>query len=344
MKKVKYLLPLTLFLLTSCELQFPIFGSEHETLPTERPSESTSDTDSSVSTSDSNSEEITSSVETSTTEESSDTEEEGPTSDPYVGVSSYEFYKNYQPATNYWDSYYRTQHNFMSGSIVDQKQRPTIASNQPKVGDKYVKNVSSGLRSNGLAYDIVDANGNVVNTVFKGGAYITLEEVAAYVFAFGDVPSNYTADKKMKPTVSPWGKYLRVNNNYYSNDPEQYPTEPELPNGSDLTYYEIDIGTTGSYEYSDGYTPKPYNNGSYITRGASRIVYSKFSYSSGKPCEDPSVMKVFYTFDHYRDFQEYLNYEGGWGKWFGNIAGGASVSDKTGKYKTSYPSVVEREF
>ena len=26
---------------------------------------------------------------------------------------------------------------------------------------------------------------------------------------------------------------------------------------------------------------------------------------------------VFYTYNHYEDFQEYLNYKGGWGKRFG---------------------------
>ena len=37
---------------------------------------------------------------------------------------------------------------------------------------------------------------------------------------------------------------------------------------------------------------------------------------------------VFYTYNHYNDFQEYLNYEGGWGEMFGNITGGGTLSSK----------------
>lgn len=355
MHKLKYIIPAILLTLTGCTNSFPIFGSDVKETnppvtvnPTDTPQSETINPDSETVQPDTEStlpETKPSIPDTEPPVSDSESVDQGPTTDPYVGVSSYEFYKNYQPATTYNDAYYRTQHHFMSGSIEEQKQRPTIAKNQPKENGKFVKNITSGLSADGLSYDIVDVNGNVVNTIFKGGAYVTLEEVAAYVFAFGDAPANYDKNKSAKPTASPWGKYLRVNNNYYSNDVSQYPTEPELPDPSKYSYYEMDIGTTGSFEYSGNYRTGPYNNGSKIIRGSSRIVYRRrYSYGGGTPCSKPTEMKVFYTFDHYRDFQEYLNYEGGWGEWFGNIAGGADEYDETGKYKTPYPSVVERNF
>ena len=45
---------------------------------------------------------------------------------------------------------------------------------------------------------------------------------------------------------------------------------------------------------------------------------------------------VFYTYNHYNDFQEYLNYQNGWGKIFGNITGGGKLSSKTDYNPTPY--------
>ena len=268
--------------------------------------------------------------------------DDGPQTDPYVNVTEKQFYANYSPATTYMDSYYRTQHNFMSGSIEPQLQRPTIAENQPMEDEKYVFNSKSGLRSDGNVYDIVNKNGKVVNRIFKGGAYVTLEEVAAYLYAFGDIPANYTSAKKVKPSSSPWGKYLRVNHSYFSCDTDRYKYEPVLPDLNEKKYYEIDIGTTGSFEYSTTSNKGEYNNGNYIIRGASRIVYTR--YIGNNLIERPEDRKVFYTFNHYNDFQEYLNYENGWGKWFGNIAGGGQMDNNTGIYKTDYPEVIKKDF
>ena len=267
--------------------------------------------------------------------------DDGPQTDPYVNVTAKQFYADYSPATTYMDSYYRTQHNFMSGSIEPQLQRPTIAENQPMEGKKYVFNSKSGLRSDGNVYDIVNKNGKVVNRIFKGGAYVTLEEVAAYVYAFGDTPANYTAAKKTKPSTSPWGNYLRLNHSYFNGDTTRYKYETELPDLNDKRYYEIDIGTTGSFEYSTSGKGE-YNNGHNIIRGASRIVYTR--YLGNSLIERPEDRKVFYTFNHYNDFQEYLNYENGWGKWFGNVAGGGQMDNNTGVYKTDYPEVIKKDF
>lgn len=84
--------------------------------------------------------------------------------------------------------------------------------------------------------------------------------------------------------------------------------EPLLPEnngyGGNKYYYEIDIGLSG------------YNNGNKITRGAARIVYAR--YKGGMYAQTTASERyVFYTYNHYEDFQEYLNYKGGWGKRFG---------------------------
>ena len=80
----------------------------------------------------------------------------------------------------------------------------------------------------------------------------------------------------------------------------------------------MDIGTTGT-DYGN-YSTKVYNDGSDITRGAARIVFT-YNWSDDTHIEDISERHVFYTYNHYDDFQEYLNYEGGWGTMFGSAWG-----------------------
>ena len=264
------------------------------------------------------------------------------TSDPYIGVDEDAFYANYTPAVSYMDAYYRTQHNLMSGSIDEQDQAPTISTYRPKSGGKYVRNNVYIFSEDQNTYYVVDAYGEIVMEIYRGAAYVVLEEVAAYVFAFGEPPANHSASKSTKPTQSPWGIYLRVNNTVFSGSTSKYPYEPELPRisgcGGDLTYYEMDIGTTGtdcdpSYEITD------YNNGYSITRGAARIVYSAKD-RNGNKIIDLDERYVFYTYNHYNDFQEYLNYLGGWGEMFGNITGGGTLSSKYNYNPTPYVETV----
>ena len=262
--------------------------------------------------------------------------------DPYVGVDEDEFYANYTPAISYNDAKYRTQHNLMSGNIGDQDQAPTISEHRPMIGGRYVRNNTYIFSKDGNTYYVVDYRGEIVMEIYRGGAYILLEEVAAYVFAFGEPPANHSYSKKTKPYNSPWGIYLRVNNTVFSGSTSKYPYEPELPRisgcGGDLTYYEMDIGTTGT-DCDPEYYATDYNNGSKITRGAARIVYS---------CEDRNGNKiidlderfVFYTYNHYNDFQEYLNYLGGWGEMFGNVTGGGTLSSKYNCNPTPYVETV----
>lgn len=267
-------------------------------------------------------------------------------SDPYENMSKQEFYSNYQEATSYMDAYYRSLHGFMSGSIEDQDDEPTISIYQPKENGIYLKNSYTYYSADGNAYLVLDANGEVVKTIYKGGGYVTLEDVAAYVFAFGDIPANYTSSKKGSPSTSIWGEYLRLNNSKFSGDTSRYPYEPELPNisgcGGELVYYEIDLGTTGT-DTGGGYDVAVYNDGYSITRGAARIVYSRYD-KNGDQIIDINEKFVFYTYNHYNDFQEYLNYEGGWGEMFGNITGGGKLSSKTNYNPTPYVQTILKDF
>ena len=264
------------------------------------------------------------------------------TTDPYENVDKAAFYANYTEATSYKDSYYRSLHGLMSGSIEPQDQAPTVAKNQPKENGKLIKNSEMLYSNDGNTYYIVNENGEIVDQIFKGGAYVTLEEVAAYVFAFGEIPANHSSSKKTKPTESVWGKYLRVNHTEFSGNTNKYPYEPELPNingcGGDLQYYEMDLGTTGT-DCDPGYDIREYNNGYSIERGAARIVYARYDKNNNKII-DVNEKYVFYTYNHYNDFQEYLNYQGGWGEIFGNITGGGTLSSKYDYNPTYYVEVV----
>ncbi len=263
------------------------------------------------------------------------------TSDPYINIDVEKFYANYTPAISYMDSYYRTKHNLMSGSIDEQDQEPTISAYQPSVDDKLVRNSSYLFSEDGNTYYVVDAYGDVAFAVYKGGAYIMLEEVAAYVFAFGEPPANQSYSKKGSPVSNPWGEYLRLNNSKFSGNTTKYPYEPVLPRisgcGGDLIYFEMDIGTTGT-DCDPSYDAEIYNNGYSITRGAARIVYSCKD-ANGDRIIDLDERYVFYTYNHYNDFQEYLNYEGGWGEMFGNITGGGTISSKYDYNPTPYVEV-----
>lgn len=267
---------------------------------------------------------------------------------PYVNVDKNEFYANYTRSTSYQDSLYRTECDLMSGDITPQNQEPSISSNRPMSSGKYIRNSSQLYTNKNKTYTVLDSTGEKAFEVYKNSAYVGLEEVAAYIYAFGYVPCNYYEDRYdyPQPSQSIWGEYLRLNNSEFSGDVSSYPYEPKLPRiqglGGDLIYYEVDIGTTGT-DCDPKYPALNYNDGNTISRGAARIVYSRY-YSDGMPIEDLNDRYVFYTYNHYNDFQEYLNYEGGWGEMFGNITGGGSISSLTNYNPTSYVQVIREDF
>ena len=263
-------------------------------------------------------------------------------SDPYVNVDVDDFYDNYKPAESYEDAQYRTKHGLLSGTLDVQDQAPTISSYQPKSGGKFIRNNDYIFSDDGNTYYVVDAYGKIVMEIYKGGAYIMLEEVAAYVFAFGEPPANQTSSKDASPSSSKWGEHLRLNHSDFSGSVSKYPYEPVLPNisgcGGKIKYKEMDIGTTGT-DCDPSYTAELYNNGYYIVRGAARIVYTYSDLNGNRNIEHDERF-VFYTYNHYNDFQEYLNYYGGWGEMFGNITGGGTISSKTDYNPTKYVEVV----
>ena len=272
-------------------------------------------------------------------------EKENQDTNPYIGIDVNEFYANYTPATSYWDAVYRTEAYLMSGSISDQDQAPTIAEVQPSYNHVYIKNSEGVYSTDKKTYYVLDSNGNVALQVYKDCAYVSLEEVAAYLFAFNTVPANYVENKKTTPSQSKWGKFLRLNHSKFSGNTSKYPYEPVLPNisgcGGSYDYYEVDIGTTGT-DCDPNYTATIYNNGYSITRGAARIVYSR--YENGSPITDLTKKYLFYTYNHYNDFQEYLNYYNGWGEMFGNITGGGKISSKYDYNPTPYVEVTLYNF
>lgn len=218
------------------------------------------------------------------------------------------FYENYQVATSLEESRLRSEHHLMSGSIESQWRQPTKCEEPPIENDLYVRNTSAYYEDDGYTYVILDSNGEIANKIFYGGAYVTLEEVASYVYAFGETPINYVEDKLTSPTKSPWGEYLRLNNTFFEGGRSD---EPALPfngyiseDGIGYRYYEIDIGADN------------YNNGKRIKRGSCRLVYTRY-YLDGSLITDPNDRYVFYTYTHYSSFLEYLNYENGWGQEFG---------------------------
>lgn len=246
--------------------------------------------------------------------------------------------------TGYAEALERSKQGIPSGSLTVPDQAPVLSEYRPMKDGKYIRNTKSGFIDSNT-YAVVDAYGNEVFRVYRGGGYITLEEVAAYVYAFGDVPANYVEGKNLEPENSIWGKYLRLNHSKFSGSTEKYPYEPQLPNisgcGGSLYYYEIDIGTTGT-DCDDSFMVKIYNDGETITRGAARIVYGKYDLN-GNGIYEFGEHHVFYTYNHYNDFQEYLNYYGGWGEMFGNVTGGGELSSKYNYNPTPYVAVVWEE-
>ncbi len=264
--------------------------------------------------------------------------------DPYADMTEMEFYENYSPARNADDAFYRSLHGFMSGELTVPEQAPTLSSYQPKREESFIRNDEMIFSEDGKAYTVVDGYGNETFTVYRDGGYITLEEVAAFVYAFGTYPANYTTSKKTDPSDSVWGEYLRLNHTSFSGSTKNYPYEPVLPNisgcGGSLSYFEMDIGTTGT-DCDPSYPVRIYNDGNEITRGAARIVYGKNDLN-GNGIYEVGEFHLFYTYNHYNDFQEYLNYAGGWGEKFGNITGGGVLSstNKAECKPTPYVSVL----
>lgn len=271
-------------------------------------------------------------------------EEYVPLTDPYYSIdtkSEREAFHDtdFNRATSYEDAIFRTNHYLISGDVKDTPNDADYDINHlpnRKYRELAKYRIDEGqytYRPNGdfESYTINNLEGRI-KKVYYGAAYVTLEDVAAYVFAFSEAPANWT--RSNSPKVNNWGEYTRVNNLYFSANTDKYKYEPDVPRtdfdgryeGEGVyKYYEMDFGYTKT-NWTLGYTTyeAPYNTGSKITRGAIRLVYTAAT-TEGEEGAHYIPMEhrhVFLTINHYNDFIEYLNYENGWGIPFGWMSAG----------------------
>ena len=179
--------------------------------------------------SESESDEALTESETETTSNETDAIETG--SEASTDIIIYEKLNspsNHTVASSYEDAISRSEEGKLSGYDYVPDQAPILSPYRPQKDGVYIKN-SDSYYIDSNTYVVIDAYGREVFRIYRGGAYITLEEVAAYIYAFGEPPANHSSSKRTKPTQSIWGIYLRVNNTKFSGDTTRYPYEPVLP-------------------------------------------------------------------------------------------------------------------
>jgi guanyl-specific ribonuclease Sa len=161
---------------------------------------------------------------------------------------------------------------------------------------------------------------STLRSIAKDQECLTYQEVAEYYSIYQSWPKNY---KSSTDEALAYGKNGRVVSTYYSGSHHTYDYTValgtfNLPSGG--SYYEFDIDLTGSY-----------NTGSYISRGAGRVVAivdGITDYGNEPVC--------YFTEDHYADFIEYYNYDGGWSPLF------KGVYNKSGSYENTPTSSISR--
>ncbi|OQC50077.1 MAG: hypothetical protein BWX57_00522 [Tenericutes bacterium ADurb.Bin024] len=270
-----------------------------------------------------------------------------PGENPYAHIvtdaDKEEFYaNNYQRATSYEDAMFRTEQGLIAGDIIDTPSSATYPLNH--LPNRTYRSLANYRINEGeyeytpsgdyKSYTINNLNGKV-KKVYYGAAYVALDDVAAYLFAFGEAPANQMSAKSgtaMAQAIALYGKYGRVNNGYYSSDVTQYKYEPALPHTDNGGAVEADMYNYREMDFGYTYTPwgygvesnEPYNNGTKITRSTVRFVYSAYDHEGNEGAKYIPVehRHVFLTINHYNDFFEYLNYEGGWSESFGWMSAG----------------------
>jgi hypothetical protein len=275
--------------------------------------------------------------------------------DPYAEYdSSKTYYANnsFSIASSYEDAIYRTEHGIISGDIDEYDKTLYQTNHLPTLG-KAKENTRIRLTN---AYYILDTNGNYLayllpsltsapKIIYYGGGYISLDEEASYLLAFGEVPpSSYYTKNEKSTCLSLWWKYGRLNYSTFSANTSSYPFQPELSklNGKSYSLSETDFGSLGKFSVND-LTQNIYNTGTGINRGTCRFVFTKAS--SSLSIDDRFV---FYTYNHYNDFQEFLNYSSGWGDIFGNetagnpyCSSGSDYDKNTFASPTPYPNTLK---
>ena len=132
----------------------------------------------------------------------------------------------------------------------------------------------SGCGGTGEVVQGTDEGQTEVYTIDEDGWYYSTEDVALYLYTYGELPDNFITKKEAKSLgwvntegnlgeVAP-GK--SIGGDYFGN------YEGLLPEDDDRDYYECDINTDGGH------------------RGAERIVFSNDGL-------------IYYTGDHYETFE-----------------------------------------
>lgn len=246
----------------------------------------------------------------------------------------------------------------LAGDRQEMDYIPSSATANPQNAEGiYYRLSTMNYGDNGNSFRINMIDGTEGPVIFKGGAYTNIEDIAAYITAFGDNPPNARFTKSNKSNaLYNWGSIARINYDFYSNDnsPKKFNYETECythsqyfaktpsPNNYWYHYFESDVGATnwndepyqrGAYENS----LRPYNNGEQITRGALRFVwtYNWTNVEHGEilkgTIDESYERNVYYTTTHYNDFQQYLNYYGGWAQRVGNT----ELGNEWGQYVAS---------
>lgn len=337
---------LTTLLLSSCTMPsiIEISSSSDETndSTTDTVSNGTSDeqTSSNEVTTDSNS-----TTGSPTTTEETITEPIIPTTDPYQDINSFEDVKNfytfpYKRATSYEDAQYRTKHHLISGDYNASDYKVAINNeNTNSTATVYRNNVTDYTYRPDKSYEsykLYSLDGTY-ETIYYGGAYSSINEVAAYLFAFGETPANIMSSNSDYTNAAERYRYGRVNDNEYSGpQAKKYVYEPALygqirGKTNKLNYNETDFGDWVYYNdtvYDTKYDPTVYvtENKEYA-RGVMRFCYITKS-DNASTFDDLNNRRVYFTYNHYNDFVEFLNYKDGFGKVFGNMTEGREYNGK----------------
>jgi hypothetical protein len=280
-----------------------------------------------------------------------------PLTNPYLdidtNVEKAAFYKTYTVANSPLDAKYRTEAGLLSGKNTEDKYMPLDNS---RIDNSKVNNYRSTTMNyildedseEQVAYLLFSLDGKYT-PIYKDGAYFTMNELASYTVGFGALPANQNYDKNEKmqdKASSTWWKYGRVNRGPFSGPVKaSYKHESWFVGmkENDIKYTETDFGNSTYYnstEYDSQYKTMPYikdqkdgsfviNSGTEGDRGVLRFVFtSEYENNQNKKNSSATTKKnyknqyyrrCYYTFNHYNDWHEYLNYEDGWGKVFGNM-------------------------
>lgn len=168
-------------------------------------------------------------------------------------------------------------------SLLYPKKRVAWFSSNQKIAfadGKVVQGRAVGIavitaKCNGRAYTCtVEVTSGESGTIQEDGIYTSAEKVAAYIYTYRKLPSNFITKQEARAlgwqggSLLPYAKDKCIGGDIFSN------YELVLPAAEGRIYYECDVNTLGALE-----------------RGAERIVYS----SDGL---------IYYTADHYMTFTQ----------------------------------------